>query len=81
MVLEGHRFTPSEALQAGLVDQIVTGNTEAVIAKAQQVADAVSPLCIPGSWGISKVGENPMFIGILLRGMLMSTFGTARVVS
>ncbi|KAK7690621.1 hypothetical protein QCA50_005720 [Cerrena zonata] len=54
VVLEGHRFTPSEALAAGLVDHIVAGNTEAVIAKAQQVADAVSPLCIPGSWGISK---------------------------
>lgn len=55
VILEGHRFSPSEALEAGLVDHTVNGDTEAVIAKAQQVADTVSSLCIPGSWGISKV--------------------------
>ncbi|CAL1716791.1 unnamed protein product [Somion occarium] len=54
VILEGHRFSPSEALEAGLVDHTVNGDTEAVIAKAQQVADTVSSLCIPGSWGISK---------------------------
>ena len=58
-----------------MVDHIVTGNTEAVIAKAQQVADAVSPFCIPGSWGISKVSKD---IRKLLKGMLMTfTWDTA----
>ena len=55
VALEGHRFTPSEALQAGLVDHIVKGNTEAVVAKAREVAEAVSGLSRTGSLGLIKV--------------------------
>ncbi|TFY65103.1 hypothetical protein EVJ58_g2194 [Rhodofomes roseus] len=33
IALEGHRFTPAEALDAGLVDHLVKGDTAAVIAK------------------------------------------------
>jgi enoyl-CoA hydratase/carnithine racemase len=36
--LEGHRFTPPEALNAGIVDHIVSGNTAAVLAKAEELA-------------------------------------------
>ncbi|KIY43795.1 ClpP/crotonase [Fistulina hepatica ATCC 64428] len=54
IALEGHRFTPREALEAGLVDHIVVGNTEAVLAKAEEVADAVAPNAKTGVWGMIK---------------------------
>lgn len=38
IALEGHRFTPPEALNAGIVDHIVSGNTAAVLAKAEELA-------------------------------------------
>ena len=34
IVLEGHRFTPKEAHELGLVDHIVAGNTESLLAEA-----------------------------------------------
>lgn len=55
IALEGHRFTPQEALQGGLVDHIVAGNTEEVLAKAQDLAESVSHLARLGSWGVIKV--------------------------
>lgn len=55
IALEGHRFTPKEALQAGFIDYIVDGNTEAILAKAEQVAEVASPLAREGVWGIIKV--------------------------
>ncbi|EMD34116.1 hypothetical protein CERSUDRAFT_56039 [Gelatoporia subvermispora B] len=54
VALEGYKFTPTEALQAGLVDYIVTGNSEAVVAKAQEVAESVSGLSRTGSFGLIK---------------------------
>ncbi|OCH95445.1 ClpP/crotonase [Obba rivulosa] len=54
VALEGHRFAPPEALQTGLVDHIVNGNTEAVIAKAQDVAESISSLPRSGAWGLIK---------------------------
>lgn len=55
IALEGHRFTPKDALQAGIIDYIVDGNTEAILAKAEQVAEFASPLAREGVWGIIKV--------------------------
>jgi len=55
IALEGHRFTPKEALEAGLVDYIVDGNTTAILAKAEEVAETVSPLAREGVWGIIKM--------------------------
>jgi len=52
--MEGHRFTPSEALSAGLVDHIVGGGTEAVLAKAQEVAADVEHLAQLGGYGLIK---------------------------
>lgn len=54
IALEGHRFTPREALEAGFVDHIVQGNTAAVLAKAGEIAESVSPLAREGVWGIIK---------------------------
>ena len=55
VALEGHRFTPSEALSAGLVDHLVKGDTEAVIARAQALGESVSNLAAQGAWGAIKV--------------------------
>ncbi|KAI0370350.1 ClpP/crotonase [Pilatotrama ljubarskyi] len=54
IVLEGHRFTPQEALSVGLVDRIVTGNTESVLAEAQSLAESVSSLPKTGAWGLNR---------------------------
>lgn len=55
IALEGHRFTPQEALEAGLVDQIIKGDTEAIIDKAREVGEAASAMSVPGVWGVIKV--------------------------
>ncbi|KZT72629.1 ClpP/crotonase [Daedalea quercina L-15889] len=54
IALEGHRFTPQEALEAGLVDHLVKGDTEAVITKARQVGESVSAMAVQGAWGVIK---------------------------
>lgn len=41
IALEGHRFSPQEALASGIVDHIVNGNTAAVLAKAEELAVTV----------------------------------------
>ena len=55
IVLEGHRFTPKEALSLGLVDGIVDGNTEAILTAAQALAEKVGPIAKTGAWGVNKV--------------------------
>jgi enoyl-CoA hydratase/carnithine racemase len=55
IALEGHRFTPQEALNAGLVDHLVSGDTEAVLEKAVVVARVVAPLAKSGVWGAIRV--------------------------
>ena len=60
--LEGHRFTPNEALQAGLVDYLSPENTEEVLKKAQEVADNVCDRAKMGVWGLIRVNST-----ILLR--------------
>ncbi|THH27412.1 hypothetical protein EUX98_g6771 [Antrodiella citrinella] len=52
--LEGHRFTPSEALDAGLVDHLVSGGTDVVLAKSQELADSLEHLAQLGSYGLAK---------------------------
>ncbi|GJE94266.1 ClpP/crotonase-like domain-containing protein [Phanerochaete sordida] len=54
VVLEGHRFTPPEALACGLVDHLVQGDTEAVLQKAREVASAVSVHAQAGAWGLIR---------------------------
>lgn len=55
MALEGHRFTPQEGLEAGLVDKLVRGDTEAVLAEAMIVARTTAPFAREGVWGLIKV--------------------------
>lgn len=57
IALEGARFTPAEALAAGLLDHVVPGNTEDMLAKASEVAGTVGGLAKGGVWGVIKVGE------------------------
>ena len=56
ITLEGHRFTPKEALAAGLVDHIVPGDSaEAVLQRARELAESVDTLAKGGVWGLIKV--------------------------
>jgi Delta3-Delta2-enoyl-CoA isomerase len=64
--LEGHRFSPSEALQAGFVDHLVNGDTNAIMAKAEEVAAQISSTAKEGVWGLIKVRS--VFVIILLGG-------------
>ena len=56
IILEGHRFTPKEALAAGLVDHIVPGDSaDAIFQKARELAESVDSLAKSGVWGPIKV--------------------------
>jgi Delta3-Delta2-enoyl-CoA isomerase len=55
IALEGHRFSPKEALASGLLDFIVEGKTTDVLKKAEQVADLVGPKASAGVWGVIKL--------------------------
>jgi enoyl-CoA hydratase/carnithine racemase len=54
MLLEAHRFTPPEALKLGIVDHIVAGGTNEVLAKAEQVAEGIAGNAREGVWGLIK---------------------------
>jgi len=54
IALEAHRFTPQEAVEIGILDHIVKGNTEAVLAKAEALADSVGTNAQTGVWGLIK---------------------------
>ncbi|KAJ7116365.1 ClpP/crotonase-like domain-containing protein [Mycena epipterygia] len=54
IALEGHRFSPKEALDAGILDHIVSGNTAAVLAKAEDIGLAVGVKAQSGVWGLIK---------------------------
>ncbi|KAK1222834.1 hypothetical protein PQX77_014256 [Marasmius sp. AFHP31] len=56
IALEGHRFTPPEALKLGIVDYIVPGNTQDVLNKAEQVAAQWESNAQGGAWGLIKGG-------------------------
>jgi len=52
--VEGHRFTPPEARDAGLVDEIVAGGTRGVLTRAQEIAQEKAPKARGGVWGLIK---------------------------
>ncbi|KAF8529807.1 ClpP/crotonase-like domain-containing protein [Gautieria morchelliformis] len=56
IALEGHRFTPSELLASGLVDIVVDGGSEAVLARASEIAEQWSVNACTGVWGLIKKG-------------------------
>ncbi|KAF8591110.1 ClpP/crotonase [Ramaria rubella] len=56
IVLEGHRFTPPELLAAGLVDAVVDGGSEAVLAHAAELAEQWSTNARTGVYGLIKKG-------------------------
>lgn len=53
-VLEGHRWTPTELLEIGVVDQAVSGSTNGVLDAAFALAEARAPLAKTGVWGLMK---------------------------
>ncbi|KAH9001451.1 ClpP/crotonase-like domain-containing protein [Lactarius akahatsu] len=53
-VVEGHRFTPMEARDAGLVDEIVAGGTSGVLKRAHEIAQEKAPKAREGVWGLIK---------------------------
>lgn len=55
VALEGYRYSPKEALADGLLDFIVDGNTDAVLAKAVEVGKGISGNARNGVWGLIKV--------------------------
>jgi enoyl-CoA hydratase/carnithine racemase len=62
VALEGHRFTPSEALKAGIVDRLtnltgtsVGNGTEKVLEEAMKLAKEVKGLASQNVWGVIKV--------------------------
>ncbi|TRM64837.1 ClpP/crotonase-like domain-containing protein [Schizophyllum amplum] len=55
IALEGHRFSPQEALQAGILDELASGGTTAdVLAHAEKLAERVSGFAQAGAWGLIK---------------------------
>ena len=56
LALEGHRFTPQEALEEGIIDAIAVGSTsESVINAARQIALQRAENAKSGVWGLIKV--------------------------
>ena len=56
LALEGHRFTPNEALEGGLVDVVADGSsTDAVLASARKLALEKALNARTGVWGLIKV--------------------------
>ncbi|KAH9485696.1 Enoyl-CoA delta isomerase 3 [Psilocybe cubensis] len=54
IALEGHRFTPPEALKDGVIDYIVKGTTKDILKAAEEVANRVSVNAKAGCWGLIK---------------------------
>ena len=55
IALEGHRFTPQEAVKFGFVDELVQGDTEAVLNKALELGKKVGEQAQSGVWGVIRV--------------------------
>lgn len=56
IALEGHRFTPQEALDSGFIDRIADGSSsEAVLSAARDLAVQKSLNAKTGVWGLIKV--------------------------
>ncbi|KAI0316723.1 ClpP/crotonase-like domain-containing protein [Amylostereum chailletii] len=54
MALEGHRFTPPEALEAGLIDVIGGSDTSSVLKDALTLANGKASKAKLGVWGLIK---------------------------
>ncbi|KAF6757208.1 ClpP/crotonase-like domain-containing protein [Ephemerocybe angulata] len=54
IALEGHRFTPQEALKDGILDALVDGKTADILAAAEKLAAKFSPNAAAGVWGLIK---------------------------
>ncbi|KAF7795971.1 hypothetical protein EIP86_007140 [Pleurotus ostreatoroseus] len=54
IALEGHRFTPQEALEAKLIDAVASGDTDGVLAKAHELAETVCVQAKAGAWGLIR---------------------------
>lgn len=55
LALEGHRFTPQEALEGGIIDVIAEGSsTDAVLLAARTLALERAPNAKTGVWGLIK---------------------------
>ncbi|KAG8689036.1 hypothetical protein FRC09_012611 [Ceratobasidium sp. 395] len=55
-VLEGHRFTPPELLEAGVIDAVVDGGHEKVLERACAIATTMGANARGGAWGLIKKG-------------------------
>jgi len=64
IALEGHRFTPQEALKDGILDAVVGGGTEEVLKVAEGVAEKVAGNAVAGVWGLIKVSEDVFLVGV-----------------
>jgi enoyl-CoA hydratase/carnithine racemase len=60
--IEGHRFTPTEARDAGLVDEIVSGGTRGVLRRALEIAEEKAPKAREGVWGVIKVRSSLFYL-------------------
>jgi enoyl-CoA hydratase/carnithine racemase len=79
IALEGHRFSPQEALAAGIVDHIVSGDTAAVLAKAEELGLTVG-VKAQGLYSIEFYFRFPILTSSLTRrglGPHQSTYFTA----
>jgi len=54
IALEGHKFTPRELYDAGLVDYVAEGGTHGVLEKATDIARRVGQNASTGVWGLIK---------------------------
>ncbi|KAI0784181.1 ClpP/crotonase [Abortiporus biennis] len=54
VALQGHRFSPVEALQTGIVDFTVAGGTQGVLSKAKELAASVNELPKLGAYGLIR---------------------------
>jgi enoyl-CoA hydratase/carnithine racemase len=52
--LEGHRWTPSELLEAGVADELVEGGKGIVLKAAHALAEKQAPLAKTGLFGLMK---------------------------
>lgn len=52
--LEGHRFTPSELLENGMVDALA-GTSSEILAKCIEIGKEVGSNATQGVWGLIKV--------------------------
>lgn len=52
--IEGHRWTPQELRDVGVIDQLADGGTQAVLEAARGLAETKSPLATSGVFGLIK---------------------------